>query len=485
MIVDKEIELKVNGSQLKHFNSIGLDVKSGDVIKINPSQLNRGSNIKILCRCDVCGKEKLHPYRRYTRSTDNGGYYSCSTKCAQDKTKNTFLENYGVEHHFQSKSSKDKIKETFIKNYGTDHFTHSDEYQNRVGSIVSKRHNTIDTKYISSEGLISISDGLFTLHCGNHNGEYEIDRKLYHTRKQHNIDTCTICYPLNENVSIKELELRSFIEDHVKGVKPNHKIGGKEVDVFIPHLKLGFEFNGLHWHSEEFIPNDYHLNKTKICLENNIHLIHIYEDEWDNNRDIVKSRILNLLKSNITTYYARKCHIKVITPKVYKEFCDNNHTQGSVNSRIKLGLFSNEMLVSVMGFGQLRKSLGQTPKENHYEMLRFCNKLNTSVVGGASKLFKYFIKNYEPREVISYADRSWSNGSLYETLGFNMVSETKPNYYYIIKKVRYNRYNFRKDKLVSDGYDKDLTEKQIMINRGINRIYDSGSLKYVYNKKPS
>jgi hypothetical protein len=143
------------------------------------------------------------------------------------------------------------------------------------------------------------------------------------------------------------------------------------------------------------------------------------------------------------------------------------------------------MLVSVMGFGQLRKSLGQTPKENHYEMLRFCNKLNTSVVGGASKLFKYFIKNYEPREVISYADRSWSNGSLYETLGFNMVSETKPNYYYIIKKVRYNRYNFRKDKLVSDGYDKDLTEKQIMINRGINRIYDSGSLKYVYNKKPS
>ena len=223
--------------------------------------------------------------------------------------------------------------------------------------------------------------------------------------------------------------------------------------------------------------------KTKLCLENGCHLIHIYEDEWDNKRDIVKSRILNLLGVNNIKYYARKCVVKGLTSKVYREFCKNNHIQGSVNAKIKLGLFHEDILVSVMSFGQLRSNLGSKTKENYWELLRFCNKLNSNVIGGASKLFKFFINNYDPINVISYADRSWSKGDLYTTLGFRMVSETKPNYHYIINKKRYNRYNFRKDKLVSEGYDKNSTERQIMLDRGFKRIYDSGSLKFEYKKE--
>ena len=115
MVLDEEIEIKVNPSQLKHFKSLGLDVKTNETIKIKPEQLNSGSNIKITCKCDVCGKIKKQPYRRYLKSINNGGYYSCSVKCAQEKTKNTFIEKYGEEHHFKTKKTKDKIKATWNK----------------------------------------------------------------------------------------------------------------------------------------------------------------------------------------------------------------------------------------------------------------------------------------------------------------------------------------------------------------------------------
>jgi hypothetical protein len=102
------------------------------------------------------------------------------------------------------------------------------------------------------------------------------------------------------------------------------------------------------------------------------------------------------------------------------------------------------------------------------------------VIGGASKLFKYFIKNYNPIEITTYADRSHSKGNLYEKLGFDFIHDTQPNYYYIINGIRKHRFNFRKDKLVSDGYDENMTEHEIMLSRNIYRIFDSGSKKYIY-----
>jgi len=132
-----------------------------------------------------------------------------------------------------------------------------------------------------------------------------------------------------------------------------------------------------------------------------------------------------------------------------------------------------------MTFGNRRISMGKkTTNENEYELLRYCNKLNTNVVGGASKLFKYFLKNYNLSEIITYADRTHSKGKLYEMLGFTYIGKTQPNYYYIINGIRKHRFNFRKDLLVKQGFDKNKTEHQIMIDRKIYRIYDSGNLKY-------
>ncbi len=481
MIITKEINIKVNGAHLKHFKSIGLDVKTGDQITIKPEQLSNGSNIRVECKCDVCGEIKTPKYKRYLKSINNGGYYTCSPKCAQEKTKNTFKEKYGVDHHFQTEESKNKIKESFIKNYGATHFSKSEIYKNeRVEKIQNKRRETIESKYLEKiDNLVSINDDTFLLFCDEHNGEYEIGKKLFHTRKPCGINPCTICNPINEQVSIKEKEFRNFISD-IKEVTPNYRISNKEIDVFVNGMNVGFEFNGLHWHNEKYKENNYHIDKTNFFLNEGIQLIHIYEDDWDNKREIVKSRIRNLLGCVDKKIYARKCNIVELSPKKYKDFINKNHIQGSVNAKIKLGLEYEGKLVSVMSFGKKRKVLGESSEEGVWEMLRFCNKLNTIVVGGASKLFKHFIKIYNPKEVISYADRSWSMGNLYEKLGFEFLYDTKPNYYYIIDKIRFYRYNFRKDKLVSEGFDPNKSEREIMLERGIYRIYDSGSKKYVY-----
>jgi hypothetical protein len=255
-----------------------------------------------------------------------------------------------------------------------------------------------------------------------------------------------------------------------------------ELDIYIPELKLAFEFNGLYWHSEIYKENNYHLNKTEMCEKQGIQLIQIWEDDWLFKQDIVKSIILNKLNKITNKIFARKCEIKEINNnKLVREFLNQNHIQGFVGSKIKIGLFYDNQLVSLMTFGDRRVAMGKkSTNQDEYELLRFCNKLNTYVIGGASKLFKYFINNYKPKEITTYADRSFSQGKLYETLGFNFIEKTKPNYYYIIDGVRHHRFNFRKDRLIKEGFDPNRTEHEIMLERKIYRIYDSGNLKFNY-----
>jgi hypothetical protein len=254
----------------------------------------------------------------------------------------------------------------------------------------------------------------------------------------------------------------------------------QQLDIFIPSHNIGIEFDGLYWHSENFIDNNYHLNKTKACEDVNIQLIHIFEDEWLHKKDVVKSRLKNLLGITEHKIFGRKCYINEIPNNIARKFLDDNHLQGFTNSTIKLGLFHNEELVSVMLFNKPRIGIGKD--YDGYELTRFASKLNTSVIGGADKLLKYFIKHNNPKKIVSYADKRWSNGNLYEKLGFELTHENKPNYWYILGKTRKHRFNYRKNALKKKGVDViNKTEHEIMLDLGIYRIYDCGTLSYTLN----
>ena len=283
---------------------------------------------------------------------------------------------------------------------------------------------------------------------------------------------CPSCGHIN---SKKEKEVVSFVKSLNVDVIENNRtiVSPLELDIYIPSHKLAIEFDGLYWHNEVNKPNNYHLNKTVGCEKQGIQLIHIFEDEWLCKKDIVKSRIINILGLNKHRIYARKCVIKEVSPSESTIFLDINHLQGATAGSIKLGLYHDNELVSLMTFGSRPMF-----SSSECELIRFCNKLDTSVIGGADKLLKYFIKTYQPKEITSYADRRWSQGGLYEKLGFEFIHNSTPNYYYLINKQRHTKFGFRKHILVREGFDPAKSEHEIMLERGIYRIYDCGVKKY-------
>jgi len=283
-------------------------------------------------------------------------------------------------------------------------------------------------------------------------------------------------------ISIKEHELFNFIKSiYDKEIILSYRKLKYELDIYIPNLNLAFEFNGIYWHSDLYKDKYYHNNKWKKCNDKGIQLITIWEDNWNYKQDIIKSMIKNALKLTENRIYARNCVIKEISYKESNYFLESNHLQGSCKSKINLGLFYHEELISIMTFGKRRMILGsKSENENEYELLRFCNKLNTSVVGGASKLLSYFEKKYIPQKIISYVNLDIGNGQLYKNLNFK--TDNKPTIsYWWVDDVRHHRSNFMKHKLVKEGYDRNKTEDEIMKNRGFRKIWNTGNIKYEKN----
>jgi len=434
-------------------------------------------------KCVVCGKDtKFYGLLKgYAKCCS----VSCHNKSSdfKNKSRNTKLIKYGNEKYV----NPEKAKITNIQKYGGLHpkvlniFKESNK--KRQIDNIEEKIKKFNLPIIFKE----IKDNNYIFHCNNCNNDFNIQPQLFRLRSIKNLIVCNVCNPYQKPISNIEVELLNFIENNYnKEIIKNSKqiISPYELDIYLPDIKLAFEFNGLYWHCELEKDKNYHLNKTNLCEQQEIHLIHIYEDDWLYKQDIVKSRILNLLgKSKVI--YARECEIKEqIEFKEYKIFLIKNHIQGYNIGKYNLGLYYNNELVSLMTFGKLRKNLGQISKEGYFELLRFCNKINTTIVGGANKLFIYFVKKYNPIKIISYADRSWTmnnSKTLYDKLNFKLITKTLPNYFYIIDGCRENRFKYRKDVLVKQGFDKNKSEHDIMLENDFYRIYDSGNLKYEWN----
>lgn len=254
----------------------------------------------------------------------------------------------------------------------------------------------------------------------------------------------------------------------------------KEIDIFLPDINLAIEYNGIFWHSEKNGKDElYHLDKTNRCKEQDIRLIHILDHEWENKREIVKSRLSSIIGVN-ETIYARKCTIKKLTRKEYLPFFENTHIQASVNSKTVYGLIYNGKIVSAMSFGPSRFN-----KKFQWELLRFSNELNITVVGGASKLFSYFIKMNNPISIISYCDIRWNTGKVYEHLGFNLIQQSTPNFLYTKNYVDvYSRYSCQKKKLhkILNVFDPTISGKDNLEINGYDKIWDCGNLVYGWHK---
>lgn len=423
----------------------------------------------------------------------------------RDKAKNTIESKYGDQFYiklgkklgdrarkgelgFKSEKYKEWLKHKGIKNVSELESVKQKKFlkrrQRTYGTIIERLKDYVEPLFEEKDlKTLGYYTDNFNFKCKICNNEFSD-----HLASAH-IPRCPTCFPKRQVESRGEQELTQFIEKILgkNAVEVHNRtvLDGKELDIYIPSKNLAIEYNGIYWHGEIGGKKDknYHLNKTKSCENKNIRLIHIFEDEWILKKEIVKQRIKHILNLETKRVYARQCTIRELDSKTSNKFLEKHHIQGSDKSSIRLGAFHKEKLVSIMTFSHLRVSVGgKVGTKDQYELIRFCNS-NLNVVGIAGKLLKHFIKNYNPDTVITYADRRWSSSnSFYSKIGFKLVSEGTPNYWYTRKNSlnRFHRFGYRKGVLVKKlkNFDSNLTEWENMQINGFDRVWDCGSFKY-------
>lgn len=212
--------------------------------------------------------------------------------------------------------------------------------------------------------------------------------------------------------------------------------------------------------------------------------IFIFEDEWINNRELIKSKLKHILNisnnNNNNKIGARKTQIRVIDKDVERNFLENYHIQGCGQSTVALGAYYKDELIGVMSF----KKLSNNKKD--YDLTRFATNYNYVCQGLGSKMLSYFINEYSATSIISFADKRWTvdkDNNLYTKLGFLLEYEIYPDYKYFNRAIdrykRYHKFNFRKESLhIKYGLDLHMTEREMVRTLGYERIWDCGLLKY-------
>ena len=270
----------------------------------------------------------------------------------------------------------------------------------------------------------------------------------------------------------QEKELFSFLIKNNVRVKKEYWGEDKdfhyELDNYLPELKIGFEFNGNYWHSDLFKKNNYHqLKKNYFKQEKNIDVFFIWEWEWNN--ELYKDKIKSYIKSKCGIFdkiiYARQCIIRELNNQEYQKFCQINHLQNDAGAIIKLGLFYKGELVQIISFSKPRFA-----ESFEWEIIRECSKLGYVIIGGKERLWKYFIKKWNPRNCISYCDFSKFNGNSYLKLGFKKERLNKPGF------------NWWEENTQEVYWRNPFGYKKLKENPKIHKLYDCGQLVFIWNK---
>ncbi len=290
-----------------------------------------------------------------------------------------------------------------------------------------------------------------------------------------------------------EVYVENFLNKYGVKYKRNCRslIKPYELDFYLPEYGLAIEINGIYWHGENKggKGRKYHLNKTDMCKKMGVRLLHISDHDLKYKCDIVVSKLKSILNLSKRGLHGRKCEVREISTDIKSKFLNKYHLQGNDKASVKLGLYYNDKLISVMTFCKRRVALGKGKSDDgEYELSRYCGNFNFYVIGGASKMLKYFERNYNPIKIIPYADKRWSTGDLYFKLGFTHTHDSEPSYWYFENHYLndgkiYHRFNFRKnvlDKKLSI-FDPNKTEWENMKDNMFDRIWDCGNVVFIKN----
>lgn len=284
-------------------------------------------------------------------------------------------------------------------------------------------------------------------------------------------------------ISKGEVELKEFLESAGLAVTHQFKYSGRrEFDILVDSHNIAVEYDGIPWHSTKYRDRETQLLKARHAKDLGVSLVRIFEDEWLNRKEQVKSLLLASFGIHSgERVFARKCQVREISNYAAKSFLNAYHVQGWRHSGISLGLFSGDSCVAVMVF-KSSMSGRYAAGSGEYELARYASK--GLVVGGAGKLLKSFIRAYKPSRIVSFSEKRLFSGKLYESLGFVKEADVAPSYTYIFpgKTVRHHKSGFQLSRLrkkFPDVYDESLTEEEICAAAGYYRCYDDGKVRWV------
>lgn len=296
------------------------------------------------------------------------------------------------------------------------------------------------------------------------------DRRFYKTE-------CPVC-ALDITISRGHQAIADFINGMGLTIDNNNRtaLGGKEIDIFIPGKNFGIEYNGLYWHTENAgKDSQYHWDKWNTAKSKGIQLVQIWEDEWENNPELIKNMLSHKLgMSSQEKIFARKTSVSALSKKEAEDFLLKNHIQGYASGGYYYGLKEkqSDALVSVIVL--------KREKENSLNIIRYATAAN--VVGGFTKLLASATKELKPKRLITFSDNCVSDGGLYKNNGFIADKILKPDYRYVVKNVREHKFNYRLKRFREDPsliWEEGKTERELAILNNLPRIWDAGKIRWV------
>lgn len=446
---------------------------------------------KILIQCNKCNssfERGINHFQKYEykcpfcelKRTNESGNYKLTLSSFLDKAKETHSDKYDyslVEYNGYEKKINIVCKEHGVFEQTPHH--HLDGQGCKLCGYIQngKKRN------LGIEQFIIKAKEIHGLKYDYSESEYvgtKIDIKIYckeckeifYQKPNYHLsgNGCPRCF--YKGTSNEEKDLINFIKNETDlYIEERNRsiITPKELDIFLPNKNIAIEYNGLFWHSEDKVGKNNHITKTISCQDKQIQLIHIFSDEWNLRKDIVKSMILNKLGMS-KKIHARQCSLIEISYQEGSKFFEKNHISGDNKAQKYFALQFEDTIVACLSYKKpIQKKYG-----NVIEIARFANILNHIVIGGFQKLLKFsekWIRDEQYDGILTYADLRFGIGNVYHKANFELIGRTNPDYWYSNGIIRENRFKYR----AQNG----KSEEQIANDAKVYKVYGCGSNIYL------
>lgn len=479
--------------------------------------LTKGSHKKVICSCSYCGNPVEVPYKNVVKKIENNQNVFCNNKCSgefcrnnpefkekvknanrpneearREKIKNSWTDDKRKEH---SEHIKEILTEDLIKQRAESLRKHYEDETNKERLRINAAKNWEDSEY--REAIIKFQKERWNDNLKKNQSvinkkwwptvkkerKVEMKKKAKETMVEKYGTTSSWTISRKNGTITTEENIRTWLNslgfNFKEALIPNDT---KQLDGLDEEKKVAFEYCGLYWHNEKSPQprnRSYHHHKLKACNGSNIRLFTIFEDEWLQREAQVKGFLKAALGKCSRRFVARKLKVKLIDTKTAQDFYEAYHIQGGkISATYSAGLFNEDELIGAMSFGKHHRN------NKEFVLNRLCFRNDCYVVGGASRLFKFLLDESKYETIISWSDNRWSEGGVYESLGFTMEENMKPDYSYVDSRTYDRRIPKQSQQKRSTNCPEGKTEKEWADERGLYRIWDCGKVRWKYEKIP-